>query len=161
MNKQVAEYVQRAVSALLPDVGENITAPALHAALYPYVVMAAAEIGAESGTTAPPKSDRRSKPWQVVIRFWNQGPNGPELGGETDPLVVEGTGELATMIPDLAAQLYGDVPEPLSEEAVKARLPQLRNNLGRAKSAALRIDFGHLGAEPRGTCQADVYRLDA
>ncbi|MCK9513684.1 MAG: hypothetical protein M0R28_21005 [Pigmentiphaga sp.] len=118
--------------------------------------------------TAPTGKDRRAKPWQYVVRFWMQTPNGPELVGQTDPEIMMGTGEIPTIVTTIAAQLHEDgAPDELKPDAVKALLPQFRNNLGRANTATLRIpyvyadmDEGEMGGRAvEYLCQIDVYRL--
>lgn len=151
------------------DTGAPV-AEIVHALLWPHLCRAVENELFVSYADAPatgPK-DRRSKPWQYVARFWMKTPNGPELVAETDPEIMHGTGELPTIVAKLAAQLHEDgAPDELKPEAVKALLPQFRNNLGRANTATLRIpyvyadmDEGEMGGRAVDyLCQIDVYRL--
>ena len=171
MSRTLQELVLSAVTHLVET--ENLTSAAdVHAALWPHVVQAFAECC--EAADAPPlpveePKDRRVRPWQYQARFWLDTENGPELVAETDPDVMDGTGALPMIVRDLAASLHecelSDLPETLSHEALKEKLPQLRNNLGRAKRSALRIPYVFLGLHEESTaaylCQVDVYRLDA
>lgn len=148
--------VAAAVAALIAERGPMDPAAA-HAALWPYVRDAAApyaprSVPAERGGSR----DRRTRPWQYVVRFWDAA---EELTAETDPEVMEGTGNVPTILANLAHQLHGFVPDELSEEATRSRLPQLRNNLGRGSHATLRIPYmDEAGAACN--CQMDVHRLE-
>lgn len=148
--------VADAVAALRDELGP-MDARATHAALWPYV--RAAVSPASAGEEAPPAasiSDRRKKPWQYTARFWNAD---GELVAETDPEVMLGSGQIPEILAGLAQQLHGIVPLELAPEATKARLPQLRNNIGRYGKAVLRISYEHdIGATM--LCQLDIYRME-
>jgi hypothetical protein len=154
--------VARAVEALLPHVPPG--APSLvertHAALWPYVAVAVAQAPPDTAgqVEAPETRDKRAKPWQYTVRFWEAAPTGAELVAETDPAVMWSTGELPGIVSLCASEMHEGAPIPeLSRGAVKERLPQLRNNLGRAGSAVLRVEYAVGGV--RYLCQVDVIRL--
>lgn len=166
----LATHVSAAVDAMLSepgalaDVPPDRLGPAVHAALWPHVHAAVADALAARDLPAPAApADRRARPWQYVARFWTAD---GDLVGETDPAVIHGTGELPGIVRALAAELHGDEalfsPE-MDPDVLKGKLPQLRNNLGRADSAVLRIPYEIL--QPNGNrgesfvCQVDVYRL--
>lgn len=155
MDTTVLASVESAVQALAHALGPQ-DAAAMHAALWPYVQAAAAPY-APRDVPAPsePTGDRRTRPWQYVARFWDAS---GELVAETDPAIMDGTGNLPTIIATLATQLHEFLPAELHPEATKGRLPQLRNNLGRGKRAALRISYAD-GAGETCNCQVDVHRL--
>lgn len=136
-------------------------------------VSAAAVADAILAATAPPVvsaphtpgGDRRSRPWSYVARFWEQTPAGAVLAAETDAEVMHGTGSLVRIIRSLASELHGRpldlLPSELSASALKALLPQFRNNLGRGNAAALRVPYTLSGMQDEAwLCQVDVYRVD-
>jgi hypothetical protein len=135
-----ATHVAAAVEAVLRH-QPGATAEQIHATLWPYVVSACATeraLRAEPPITTP---DRRAKRWQYTVRFWRDTEMGPELVAETDPAVMLGTGDLPRIVADLAEQTHEYLPDDLALEETKKRLPQFRNNLGRASSAVLRIPY--------------------
>jgi hypothetical protein len=72
---------------------------------------------------------------------------------------MEGTGGVPAIIEGLAEQLHGFVPAELHPAAVKAKLPQLRNNLGRQPRGVLRISYADGQGQPH-ICQMDIHRLE-
>lgn len=162
----IQDEVNKLVVAVLPDVesGKRTLAQRVQAHLWPYVHAAAEHAvsegvvpKAEKGAVAPEPRDKRVKLWQCVTRFWLQTANGPELMAETDPEVIEGTGTLTTLVPKYGKEMHGVSVPDLTAKAVKERLPQLRNNLGRQGSAVLRIE--HQIGDEQWLCQVDVIRL--
>lgn len=152
------DHVSEALRMIPPVAGEGTIAERMAAALWPYIVVAAEAIGASPAETVPGAHDKRSKPWQYVVRFWRLDDE-PELIGETEPAIMTSTGQLPKIVTDLAAEMHdGEDIEALSLESIKALLPQFRNNLGRGMTAVLRIPYEADGIAYR--CQADVYRLD-
>jgi hypothetical protein len=130
---------------------------AIHAALWPLVRAAAAPYAPRAAAPQPAAArDRRVRRWQYTVRFWN---DAGELVGETDPEQMEGTGAVPQILATLAEQLHEFVPPELTPEAVKARLPQLRNNLGRGNHATLRISYADGGGRGHA-CQMDIHRLE-
>ena len=105
------------------------------------------------------RKDQRVKPWQIQIYFWCQTPIGPELVASTDPEVALSTGSILELVPQYASELHEALPDPLRAEAIKPRLAQLRNNLGRQAGAVLRIPYVLEGVDY--LCQVDVMRLAA
>jgi hypothetical protein len=164
---KVQEHISEAAKLLLgtassiPRPGAGTIAESIHALLWPFVVAAAREFNAPPSETVPGAEDRRSKPWQLVVRFWRDvggEDSEPELIGETDPMIITSTGALPKIITDLAAQMHeGEDIDELALNSIKGLLPQFRNNLGRGHSAALRIPYDLQGIPHR--CQADVLRL--
>lgn len=147
--------VSAAVAALVEQHGPLEPAQA-HAALWPYVRAAAAPYAPRSAPApAAAAKDRRVRRWQYVARFWDAA---GELIGETEPEVMEGTGSVPDILSALAVQLHDALPDALCAAEVKARLPQLRNNLGRGSRAVLRIPYTHAGEQY--TCQMDIHRLE-
>jgi hypothetical protein len=148
--------VESAVRELVAQAGP-MDAEAVHAALWPYVRAAAAPYAPRPAVpvAATPK-DRRAKVWQYTVKFWNAD---GELVGETDPERMEGTGGVPGIIEGLAEQLHGFVPPELHPDATKARLPQLRNNLGRQPRGVLRIPYADGQGQPH-ICQMDIHRLE-
>lgn len=154
---EVYAHVLPAVQLILADLngaadGATGVDQLVHARLWPYVTHALQEIRPAPAAT-PAKIDGRAKPWTCVVRFWDMA--GPTLIAETDPETVMGTGTLPAIVAAYGAEMHGETPPELSEEAVKAQLPQLRNNLGRQGSAVLRIEYGNGSA----LCQVDVSKL--
>lgn len=142
----------------------------MHAQLWPRLcgaIEAELFLSYSNVPAAPTGKDRRAKPWQYVARFWQETDIGPVLMGETDPEIMRGTGEIPTIVANLASQLHDGTPEELKPDAVKALLPQFRNNLGRANTATLRIPYLWAELEEDGVggrafnhlCQIDVFRL--
>jgi hypothetical protein len=162
IDAHVSAAVEEILSTLSPgDIPTNGTlVAAVHARLWPYV--AAAVAAAVAARDLPPSgsSDRRIRPWQYTARFWNLD---GELIAETDPCIMQGTGGLPLIVLGLARELHGgaELQAPMTAEGVKERLPQLRNNLGRADSATLRMSYTAQGTGLTGSfaCQIDVYRL--
>lgn len=161
------QHIRQAVAAAVPTVenGKGTLAERVHAHLWPYVEAAAVAAAAEGlvpetpEVVAPAPRDRRTRRWQITVRFWMKTPNGPELAAETDPEIIDGTGEIPPKLEAYCMDLHGGVGPELREDAVKERLPQLRNNLGRQGSAVLRVEYiGPEGAE--WLCQTDVIRLN-
>lgn len=159
--KKIYADVRDAVAGVLG--AEQLATPEeVHARLWPHVRTAFHELVPPPEPSAPdspaPKRDRRTRPWQYVVRFWRD----EDLLGETDPAIIRGTGELVVILPALAAQLHEGGSHDLTEERVKEKLPQFRTNLGRGANATLRIPY--LAADPDGSeldymVQVDVYRL--
>lgn len=160
------QHIRQAVAAAVPTVedGKGTLAERVHAHLWPYVEAAAVAAAAEGlvpetpEVVAPAPRDRRTRRWQITVRFWMQTPNGPELAAETDPQVIDGTGQIPTTVEACGLELYGTLHPDLSAPLVKKRLPQLRNNLGRQGSAVLRIEYEFMG--DAWLCQTDVIRLN-
>lgn len=160
---EIATHVAAAVGlALSNNPSMDATPEAVHAFLWAHVKQA---VDAERGAMdlPPIEQDKRIKPWLYVARFWDNGPIGPELIGETDPTLMNGTGELPSIIRTLAAEVHetNTLPPKLAEEHLKTLLPQLRNNLGRGNNATLRINYclENIEAAPDYICQVDVFRL--
>lgn len=155
MNDPLETAVGVAVRTLIAEHGP-MDAAAAHATLWPYVRRAMSELApASAAPAAEPARDRRVRRWQYVVRFWD---GSGELVAETDPEVMEGTGNVPHILASLAQQLHGFVPWELHVEAVKARLPQLRNNLGRMSRATLRIAHADGSGAPF-VCLVDIHRL--
>jgi hypothetical protein len=153
-------HVSAAVEALCAspsfpvDVPADRLAAALHARLWPHVEEAVGTYLAGRDLPAPGRADRRARPWQYVARFWDAS---GELIGETDPAIIQGTGELPGVAQRLMEELHEGVAFSDMQETIKARLPQLRNNLGRADNSVMRIPYR---VEERDfLCQLEVYRL--
>lgn len=158
MKTDVQRHVTAAVAEILPMLGASADMNhAVHAALWPYVVAAVLDIAPTD--TIPTATDRRTRPWRYVVRFWKRTDTGLDLVGETDPSIMMGTGEIATILQELTAEMHGAVPEAINEGQIRARLPQFRNNLGRGTSATLRIEYHAL--EGAHIAQMDVYRLES
>ncbi|HEX2239156.1 MAG TPA: hypothetical protein VHJ19_12710 [Gammaproteobacteria bacterium] len=106
------------------------------------------------------EGDRRAKQWGYIARFWSGLKGDPVLEAETEPAVMQGTGQLPTIVADLAEQMHGEIPAELTAEAIKARLPQVRNNLGRNDSGqtVLRVDYEIAGGDV-WRCQVDIARV--
>jgi len=161
----IQEEVTRLIVSTLPEVpkGKGTLAQRVHAYLWPFV-QSAAEFAAAEGIVPPTESpapdprDRRVRLWQCVTRFWLRSEGGDELVAETDPEVLEGTGMIPLMLEDYGLDMHEVAVPELSRDALKGRLPQLRNNLGRQGSAVLRIEYELAGAS--WLCQTDVIRLD-
>lgn len=147
--------VESAVRELVAQAGP-MDAEAVYAALWPYVRAAAAPYAPRTAPPSPQTRDRRAKVWQYTVKFWNAD---GELVGETDPERMEGTGGVPTILAGLAEQLHGFVPPELHPEATKAKLPQLRNNLGRQPRGVLRIPYAD-GQGQSHICQMDIHRLE-
>lgn len=166
--EQIQEHISAAAALIIPAAsslprpGASTIAESLHALLWPYVVAAAQQFGASPAETVPGAEDKRSKPWQYIVRFWREesGDDEAELVGESDPAITTSTGALPKIITDMAAEMHdGAEIEVFTLENLKAMLPQFRNNLGRGMSAVLRIGpYEADGAAYR--CQVDVYRLN-
>jgi len=148
--------VEAAVRELVVELGP-LDPAAAHAALWPYVRAAVAPYAprAAQASVSTPR-DRRVRRWQYTVRFWD---SAGELVAETDPEQMEGTGAVPSIIAALAEELHGFVPAELHPEVTKARLPQLRNNLGRGPRAALRIPYADGSGAPH-VCQMDIHRLE-
>lgn len=150
--------VSTAVSALMAERGP-LEPAAAHAALWPYVQAAAAPYTWRAATPAPESTrDRRVRAWSYVVRFWD---SANELVAETDPERMEGTGSIPEILSNLAAQLHDTLPDALNKAEIKARLPQLRNNLGRGARAVLRIPYEDAFSGESFICQMDIHRLEA
>ena len=152
----VAEVLSALTPALLAE--GPLTPERCLAALWPYVqgALDAAKIEAP-----PPEAsrDKRAKPWQYTVRFWRSTPAGPELEAETDPMVMPSTGALPGILQAYGEEMHpGACPPELQADAVKGRLQQLRNNLGRHGASALRIEY-KAGLDSY-LCQVDVIRLE-
>lgn len=156
--------VASAVTEAIPHVpgGDTPLVHRVHAYLYPYVQRAVEEAG--TGENAQ-KQDRRIKPWQYVARFWQTVNGEPELIAETDPAIMNGTGEIPDLICNLAAELHEvsahDLPAEVRVKALET-LPQLRNNLGRQGSAVVRLQYAMDvdGEDTDFFLQLDVMRLN-
>lgn len=170
ISHEVYPHVRAAVALLVQEQnGAPFTAPTLeehiHSQLWAYVTHAVKEVGPSSAGVIPARRDGREKTWQYMIRFWYNAPNGAELIAESEePELMQGTGSLPDIIATYGAELHAEqitdgVPSELSLEAVKAKLPQFRNNLGRQGSAVLRIPYT-IGDESY-LCQVDVARPGA
>jgi len=157
--------IQEQLASILPQLQPHVPGGAaplaerVLAALWPFVVQALeGQEGVSEPITAP--RDKRTKPWQYTVRFWATTPNGEELQGETDPAVIDSTGKLPDVVSALAVQLHGEAtPRELSPASLKERLPQLRNNLGRAGSGVWRILY--YIEDTQHMCQVDVVRLES
>jgi YD repeat-containing protein len=147
--------VEAAVRALVEQTGP-MDAEQVHAALWPAVREAAAPYAPRSALPAASTRDRRAKHWQYTVKFWDAA---GELIGETDPARMEGTGGVPEILAGLAEQLHGFVPAEMHPEATRARLPQLRNNLGRQPRAVMRIGYADGQGQPH-VCQVDIHRLE-
>lgn len=159
-NPAIQALIDEAVQ-LVRATNDPQEAAQVHAALWPYVQAAS---GSQPAPT--PRADRRARQWQYHARFWAHIDADPLLAGETAPTVTTGTGNLPEIIRALACELHGrdpgDLPAELGLESLRGRLPQLRNNLGRADSSALRVSYALVdgqGAETQYLAQVDVYRL--
>lgn len=132
-------------------------AEAAHAALWPYVKAAAGPYAPRAAAPLPKETrDRRAKVWQYTVKFWDEA---GELVAETDPERMDGTGAVPETLAGLARQLHGYVPDDLRPHETRLRLPQLRNNLGRAQRASLRVKYtDNSGAA--FVCQMDIHRLE-
>jgi hypothetical protein len=173
MSKSAYAHIEAAVAEVLPtitpeELRRHRPAGIVAARLYAYIDAATThllpdaaseEINPDAGA-----ADKRAKPWQLQIRFWQ----GDELVGETDPEVITGTGQIAEAVATVAADLHGETPSELGPDAVKKLLPQLRNNLARQAAAVMRIKYTaadidedpvFAGREMEYLCQIDVFRL--
>jgi hypothetical protein len=163
------EAVTQLVEAVLPHVEQGVAgslADHVHAYLWPFVATGV-ELAVANGVYTPPADtptppevqDKRVKRWRHRFYFWKISPIGHDLIAETDPEIMEGTGTLPDIVERYGLELHGAdaFPEELSIDATKARLPQLRNNLGRQGSAVLRIEYAV--GDDRWLCQVDVIRL--
>lgn len=160
------DEVTKIVTAALPSAGTGKGTPAQRVAAYlwPFIVAAAEHAAAEGVVpedpegAAPAPRDSRVKLWQCTTRFWLHSANGPELVAETDPEILEGTGMIPLQLEAYAWDLHEESVPELSQDSLKERLPQLRNNLGRQGSAVLRVEYEVGGAS--WLAQVDVIRLD-
>lgn len=163
MNATIQRHVSAAVLELLREQpSEHLRDPAyLHGKLLPYVESALQ--GRDGPTPAPAPRDRRAKPWEYVARFWRLDDLGEaDLIGETDRSIMYGTGQVPAILARLAGELHGGIPGELHPAITRRRLPQLRNNLGRAAtSSTLRITYDIEEGEQSGRylCQLDIYRV--
>lgn len=165
MNEKAKQLVADLVREILPSIPNTLDPSqlpnAVHAAVWPLLRDAVENVVGE--LPLPESTDKRAKKWQYVAYFWRLTSIGPDLEGETDPVVINGTGGLAQHLPRLAAQLHecpvSHLPAEIREDGIKAMLPQLRNNLGRSERGAgvLRITYDH-GGTPY-LCQVDVVRV--
>ena len=161
--QEVYTHVLPAVKLLLQDLNGAATsenADALvHGKLWPYVTHAVRELNPSAVPTA--KRDGRSKSWQYVVRFWEMTAIGPQQLAVTDVEMMQGTGSLVGIVQGYVMELHeiDTLPSELSEESIKAKLPQLRNNLGRQDSAVLRLEY-KLGDDSY-LCQVDVAKPGA
>lgn len=164
MNENAKVLVANLVREILPYIPPSVEPSQLplsvHSAIWPLIREA---VEREVGELPIPEStDKRAKKWQYVAYFWKLTGTGPDLIGETDPVIIAGTGGLALHVPRLAAQLHdcpiSHLPPEIREDGIKAMLPQLRNNLGRSERGAgvLRITYDHGGPY---LCQVDVVRV--
>jgi hypothetical protein len=166
------EHIAAAIAEVLPKINPDelkrgIRPSSIVAArLFPYIEAATSSLLAAADLERPAEeqTDRRAKPWQAQLRIWS----GEELVAETDPEVIDGTGQLPELVEDIASQLHETAPAELQQANVRGMLPQLRNNLARQKSAVLRIEYTapDLSEDPRLAgraaqylCQVDVFRL--
>lgn len=167
---EIYAHVVPAVRLLIEDVSnennvtpESVSLDAIYKRLWAYVTHAMQEVNPSASLIAAdsePKRDGRSKTWQYIIRFWQRTPLGTELIAETDGVeAVQGTGELPAIVARYAQELHEQIPSELTEEAVKAKLPQLRNNLGRQGSAVLRMEYR--AGDDAYLCQVDVAKPSA
>lgn len=161
---EIYPLVKRTVELILTDLNNVPDAPSLeervHARLWSYVTHAVRELNPSAIESQTPKRDSRAKPWKYVVRFWNVTELGNNLIAESDEEIMQGTGALKQVIPQYAGDLHeGFIPPELSEESIKSKLTQLRNNLGRQGSAVLRIPYT-IG-EDNFLCNVDVVSLDA
>jgi hypothetical protein len=159
ITQEIYAHVLPAVKLIIQDLNGAPDAPTLeeriHARLWTYVTHAVRELNPSALATEAPKRDGRSKSWQYVVRFWNISPISNDLVAETDTEIMQGTGSLSAIIAQYAQEMHdGMLPAELSEDAIKEKLPQLRNNLGRQGSAVLRIEY-NIGDESY-LCQVDV-----
>lgn len=171
---EIYAHVLSAVRLLIQDLGsDGFTANSLeehiHTRLWSYVTHAVQEVrpSASSASSAEaPKKDGRSKAWQCVVRFWivatpgtliPAGSPGVELIAETDPEIIQGTGSLPEIVERYATEMHPDdalFPSALTTAAIKEKLLQLRNNLGRYNKASLRMEYVVDGVSY--LCQVDV-----
>lgn len=167
---EIYAHVVSAVRLLIQDASEqNSVAPEavaledVYKQLWPYVTHAVAEVNPSAPLTAAlngePKRDGRAKLWQYVVRFWLREPFDTRLIAETEVEAMQGTGELPAIVARYALEMHEQIPPELSEEVVKGKLPQLRNNLGRQGSAVLRIEY--TVGDDAFLCQVDVAKPSA
>lgn len=157
--QEIYAHVLPAVRLIMEDLNGGAAAAGntieerVHAQLWSYVTHAVREVNPDALNTPAPKRDARAKAWKIVIRFWHTTPIGNDLEAQTDEEIIQGTGALQQIIPAYATEMHGHegspdfCPPELSEESIKEKLPQLRNNLGRQGSAVLRINY-NVGDEP-------------
>lgn len=161
ITQEIYAHVLPAVRLIVQDLNGSPDGPSLeeriHARLWPYVTHAVRELNPSAIANEPVKRDGRSKSWQYVLRFWNQTPIGPVMIAETDTEIMSSTGSLPAIVAQYAGEMHEDIAiTELSEASIKAKLAQLRNNLGRQGSAVLRVSY-EIGDE-QYLCQVDVTR---
>lgn len=175
LTQEVYAHIRAASELLMQEIsGAQDLEKRIHAAIWPYITHAVRELNPSAIETPVPKRDARTKMWQVVVRFWNVTPLGNNLMAETEPDIVQSTGSLPGLIAAYAGDMHvaegeqAGIPHELSEESIKEKLPQLRNNLGRQGSGVLRITYTVPALDERGAayddewiCQVDVTRLDS
>lgn len=164
ITSEIYGHVLPAVRLILSDLNNTPDAPSLeervHARLWSYVTHAVREADPSVILHEAPKRDGRSKAWQYVVRFWAATPIGQELVAESDIEIMQGTGSLPGIVAQYAKDMHdGHLPAELGEDAIKEKLPQLRNNLGRQGSAVLRVEYAV--NELDYLCQVDVSRPGA
>jgi hypothetical protein len=159
---ELSNLIVSAVEELLvtaPDMPPDQMPAAVNAALWPHVQKEVQSIlSARDVVSAPaPATDRRARPWQYVVRFWKDS----DLIAETDPLVTMGTGGFPKIVEGFLYELHAEEGRPtLTADEVKLRLPQLRNNLGRASSSSMQFPYSVGEIQSQYMCQVDVYRLE-
>jgi hypothetical protein len=151
------------------------TVEIIYAYLWPIVQEQVREVYGDAAFACEepmPKVDKRTRPWQYVIRFWESTETGWEMLAESDPERIDsGTGEIPGLIARYAKEMHdGFLPAELGAEITAHVLPQLRINLGRADTATLRLEYTvpqspkKKGGKPppptRHLCQLDVFRLE-
>jgi hypothetical protein len=162
--QDVYSYIKPAVELIMKELNGAPDASSLeeriHSRIWPYVTHAVKELNPSAIETQTPKRDSRTKSWKYVIRFWNVTAIGNNLIAESDEEIMQGTGALKQVIPQYAGELHENyIPTELSEDSIKSKLSQLRNNLGRQGSAVLRIPYAV--GEENFLCNVDVVSLDA
>lgn len=169
--QQIYLHIRSAVELILPELNgkdPSSVEEQVHARLWSYVTHAVRDLNPSALNTAevPAKRDGRAKPWKYVVRFWEVTPLEKALVAESDEEIMSGTGKLPGIVAQYGRDMHSDeaanvayCPPELSEEAIKEKLPQLRNNLGRQGSAVLRVPYD-IG-ENSFICQVDIISLDA
>jgi hypothetical protein len=142
----VGTAVRAAIAALLQE-AYTPDAATLYNRLWPYVAQAATE--AAAGASVVPEAstpvDKRARVWGYHVSFWEISLLGESLVAETDTEHMLGTGSIPGILTALAAEMHGcalsELPAPIRPEAIRAKIPQLRNNLARQQSAVMRISY--------------------
>lgn len=161
--QEIYAHILPAVKLIMADLNGSPDASSLEerisARIWPHITHAVREVDPSAIETETPKRDARSKSWKYVVRFWHATPLGNDLAAESDAEIMQSTGSLPAIVAQYGTDMHGELPPELSEESVKAKLPQLRNNLGRQNAAVLRIPYDV--GEDSFICQVDIVRLDS